>query len=227
MPRRSATGMGGLVLHVMNRAARRAVLFEEPGDYAAFLRVLVQAAERVPMRLLAYAVMPNHFHLLVWPREDRDLARYMQWVTRTHAQRWHLAHQSVGSGALYQGRYRAVPVQNDRHFLVACRYVERNPARAGLVQDATTWRWSSAWRGESRDRPPLAAWPIPRPEGWAELLTAVGSPEEHLDGIRDSTKRGVPFGNDGWAKEIGARLAMTGRLRGRGRPARAVGGGKN
>jgi putative transposase len=96
---------GGLVYHVLNRANGRQRLFDDDGDYDAFERVLAPACERVSMRLLAYCVMPNHWHLVVWPQHDGDLSRFMSWVTLTHTQRWHAYRQTVGTGHLYQGRF--------------------------------------------------------------------------------------------------------------------------
>jgi hypothetical protein len=85
------------------------------------------------MRLLAYCLMPNHFHLLVWPRADGDLSQFLRWLTVTHTQRWHAHHRTAGTGHLYQGRFKSFPVQSDEHFLTVCRYVERNALRANLV----------------------------------------------------------------------------------------------
>uniref|UniRef100_UPI00196B28C2 transposase n=1 Tax=Aquisphaera insulae TaxID=2712864 RepID=UPI00196B28C2 len=93
-----------------------------------------QALARYQMRLLAYCLMPNHFHLLVWPREAGDLSDFMRWLTMTHTQRWHAYHRTVGTGHLYQGRYKSFPVQSVEHFLTVCHYVERNALRAGLVE---------------------------------------------------------------------------------------------
>lgn len=210
------------MFHVMNRAARRAEIFASPPDYDAFERILAEAGRIVAMRLLAYAVMPNHWHLVVWPVGDRDLSRYMQWVTRTHAQRWHLAHGSAGTGALYQGRFKAVAVQTDVHFLTACRYVEGNPLRAGLVRWAGDWRWSSASADSHADRPSLAAWPVTRPVDWTQQVNRA-APGASLPALRECIRRGVPFGGDDWARHTAARLGLSGRLRGRGRPPRTRG----
>jgi putative transposase len=110
MPRRFQIGTGGVLFHVMNRGARRGRLFFDADDYRCFLRAMVEALTHTDMRILSYAIMPNHWHLVLWPRADGDLSRFMQRLTRLHAQWWHLAHQSVGTGAVYQGRFRAIPV---------------------------------------------------------------------------------------------------------------------
>ena len=125
-----------MVFHVLNRANARATIFEKPEDYAAFERVLREAVDRVEMRVLAYCLMPNHWHLVLWPRRDGDLSKFMGWLTLTHTQRWHAHHRTVGTGHLYQGRYKSFPVQDDEHFLTVCRYVERNGLRANLAPRA-------------------------------------------------------------------------------------------
>jgi putative transposase len=75
--------------------------FTKPTDYAAFEKVLRQAWERLGTRLLAYTVLPNHWHLVLWPREDGELSRSAQWVTVTHVRRWHVHHHTVGTGPVY------------------------------------------------------------------------------------------------------------------------------
>ena len=221
MPRRIQRGGGGVVFHVLNRGARRASLFEDDDDYAAFLRVLSEAQTQSPTRLLCFALMPNHWHLVLWPERDGELSRFMQWLTRTHAQRWQLSRCSVGTGAVYQGRFRAVPVQSDEHLLTVCRYVERNPLRAGLVSRAEHWRWSSAWQGISAEpRPLMSAWPIPRPGNWLEWLNGSEA-EAHLRSVRQAIARQTPFGNSEWRTDAAERLGLTSRFQGRGRPRRA------
>ena len=101
MPRPRRAAEGGLVYHVLNRANARLALFETDEDDAAFDRVLAQAVVRDGMRLLAYCVTPNHFHLLVWPRADGDFSQFMRWLTLTHTHRWHAYHRSVGTEHLY------------------------------------------------------------------------------------------------------------------------------
>jgi putative transposase len=87
MPRRPRIAPGGLVYHALNRAVARLPLFEKPADYAAFLRVLAEALQECPTRLLAFVLMPNHWHLFVWPREDGELTAFCRWLTHTHSMR--------------------------------------------------------------------------------------------------------------------------------------------
>jgi putative transposase len=139
---------GGYVYHVLNRANARMRIFDKPKDYEAFENILTEAVERVKMRVLAYCVMPNHWHLVLWPREDGDLSTFVGWVTLTHTQRWHAHRHSVGSGHVYQGRFKSFLVESDEYLWAVCRYVERNALRAGLSRRAQEWRWSSLWRRE-------------------------------------------------------------------------------
>jgi putative transposase len=140
MGRPLRAAQGGLVYHTLNRANARLTIFDDDGDFAAFEGILADAVTRYAMRLLAYCVMPNHFHLMLWPGGDGDLSRFMQWLTLTHIQRWHTHRHSTGSGHLYQGRFKSFHVQSDDHFLTVCRYVERNALRAKLVPQSEDWR---------------------------------------------------------------------------------------
>jgi putative transposase len=202
---------------VLNRAARRMRIFSDDGDYELFERLLSAALDQVPMRILGYTIMPNHWHLVLWPPGDTDLSNYMQWLTRTHAQAWHAAHASIGTGALYQGRFKAIPVQTDGHFLTVCRYVERNPVRAGLVGRASEWRWGSAWAGPTgTSSPSLTSWPVDRPADWSEW---VEMSDEHATGtLRAAVVRGRPYGDREWTIATAARLGLPGPPGRRGRP---------
>jgi REP-associated tyrosine transposase len=133
-PRRAAEG--GYVYHVLNRANARMTIFANDGDFEAFERVLLEAVERTSTRLLAYCVLPNHWHLVVWPQTDGELSRFAGWLTLTHTQRWHAHTGSIGTGHVYQGRFKSFPVEEDEHFLAVARYVERNALRAGLARSA-------------------------------------------------------------------------------------------
>jgi putative transposase len=217
-PRRAADG--GLVYHVLNRANARLPIFETEGDYEAFERVLTEAVERTDTRLLAYCVLPNHWHLVVWPREDGELSRFTGWLTLTHTQRWHAHRQSTGSGHVYQGRFKSFLVQEDDHFYTLCRYVERNALRANLVTRAEDWRWGSLYRwkqGTSQEKSLLAAWPQPRRGAWVEYVNAPQS-EAELAAIRRSVQRGCPYGEESWRDRIVRRLRLESTLRPQGRP---------
>jgi putative transposase len=170
MPRRARHAPGDMIFHVLNRGNARDELFSKEDDYAAFEKVLLETQELVFVRILGYCLMPNHWHLVLWPLHEGDLGRFMQRLTTTHVRRWQLHHQSVGTGHLYQGTDKSFPIEADDHLDTVLRDVERNPVRPTLVERAEMWRWSSLWRSlhlsESRDKPVLCPWPIPRPSDW-------------------------------------------------------------
>ena len=143
MPRRARVALGGLLFHVLNRGVAQMQLFENPADYQAFEQVLRETLDESSMRICAYTVMPNHWHLLLWPECDGELARFMQRLTITHVRRWQQHRGYAGLGHVYQGRYKSFPVESDEHFWVVARYLERNAHRANLVLRAEEWRWSS------------------------------------------------------------------------------------
>jgi putative transposase len=222
MGRPSRSAVGGVVYHALNRANARVEIFSEPGDYTAFEEVLAEAKERVRMRLLAYCVMPNHWHMVLWPFGDGDLTRFVGWVTLTHTQRWHHYQGTVGSGHLYQGRFKSFPVQSDEHLLTVVRYVEANALVAGLAPKAEDWRWCSLARrayGRPDARTLLDEGPTRMPPltEWVRLVNQRLRPEE-LDRVSASINRGRPFGDDGWTGRTAEQLGLTSTLRRRGRP---------
>jgi putative transposase len=224
MARRPRTALGGLAYHVMNRAAGQQELFEHAGDYLAFEQVLGEARERVGMRVCAYALLPNHFHLVLWPRGDGDLSRFMQWLTMTHTQRWHAFRRNLGHGHLYQSRFKSFPIQTDEHFLRVCRYVERNALRARLAKRAEDWEWGSlACRESKLDKRAtlLDEWPVERPRGWCR---AVNRPqdEQELEWLRQCVQRGRPYGDAAWIRRTAIRLGLESSLRPVGRPKKAA-----
>ena len=102
MPRKARKAPGGIVFHCINRGVGRNRLFHKPQDYAAFEPVLAYALEAVPVRLLAYCLMPNHWHLLLWPEEKGQLGKFMHRLTMTHTRRYQEHYREVGYGHLYQ-----------------------------------------------------------------------------------------------------------------------------
>ena len=95
---------GGLVYHVLNRGVGRRTLFHKDEDYAAFERVLADVHRDIPCRILAYCLMPNHWHFMLWPKVDGELSAFIQRLTHTHTQRYHAHYHTTGTGHLYQVR---------------------------------------------------------------------------------------------------------------------------
>lgn len=219
MPRAKRQSPGDIVYHVMNRANARQTIFQGFSDYKTFEKILAEGLSKIPMRLTGYCLMSNHWHLLLWPYGDGDLSVFMHWITMTHTQRWHAAHNTSGTGHLYQGRFKSFPVQNEYYYLTALRYIESNPFRAGLVKSSSDWIWSSlTTRGRmGKDNVAISAGPVELPDNWHELVDILPW-ENDLGKIERCIRRGTPLGQDSWIQQTAKRLLLTSTLKSRGRP---------
>ena len=217
MPRTARACAGGYSYHVLNRGNARATVFHKPDDYDAFLDMMAEASLRIPMRILAYCLMPNHFHLALWPHEDGGLSRWMHWLMTTHVRRYLRHYRSTGH--VWQGRFKAFPTQEDEHLLTVLRYIERNPLRAGLAERAEAWPWSSLRWLAAPERCPVRLEPgtVSRGSLWIEGVNAPTADVE-LEALRESIRRDRPYGADGWVRETARSLGLESSLRPRGRP---------
>jgi putative transposase len=219
MPRTLRADEPGLIYHVMNRGNGRSRLFHKDEDYAAFERVLSQGLERYPVKLLTYCLMPNHWHLVLAPRESGAMGRLMGWVGVTHVRRHHEHYHTRGGGHLYQGRFKSFPIEQDEHLLQVCRYVEANALRAGLVAAAEDWPWSGLYARRRRGKPlSLSPWPVDRPAGWTALVNESVPPAQLNELRKNHVIRGRPFGNEAWVEKMAGRLGLSSTLRPVGRP---------
>ena len=228
MGRSPRVDAGGVAYHVLNRSVGRRMIFRRDGDFTAFEQVMAQALARAggQVELLSYCVMGNHWHLVLHTRADGVISPFMKWLTLTHTQRWQVSHGHVGEGPVYQGRFKSFPIEADDHLLAVCRYVERNAARASLVERAEDWRWSSLWRWRHPNhmdpftpRLTMGNWPVPggRPRHW---LRTVNTPisEAELQAMQTAARRGQPYGSDRWVQRMMDRFDLTSTFRRPGRP---------
>jgi putative transposase len=210
-----------LVYHAINRGVARCSLFDKPADFDAFERVLVEAHDRVPIRMLGYCLMPNHWHFVLWPQHTGELTEFLRWLTHTHTQRWHAHRHTAGTGHLYQGRFKAFPIQEDHHLLTVLRYVERNALRAGLCERAQDWAWCSLAHRLAASDDPLASrlsnWPMPVPGDWTARVNRPQTAKE-VEAVRLSVVRGQPFGDPVWQQRTARTLGLESTFRLRGRP---------
>jgi putative transposase len=153
--------------------------------------------------------MPNHFHFVIEPSDERALSRFMQWLLTSHVRRYHRHYG--GSGHVWQGRFKSFPIQRDEHLVTVLRYVLQNPVRAGLCGSAREWGWSSLQRPQLSDR-----WPIDDGQWFAGLDEPLN--EQQLSVVRESVNRQKPLGKPDWQSEIASRLGLVSTLRPRGRP---------
>ena len=194
-----------MIIHVVNRSVGGLRLFDDARDHDAFERLLLDARDRTPLRLLGFCVMPNHWHFVVWPRSTTELSRFFGWLTQTHAARRHRQLGTVGGGSIYQGRFKVFPVQSDEHLLVVLRYVERNALRANLVLRAEKWKWGSLSHRLAGD--PLELLnpsPVPLGADWVERVNRPQT-EKELAALRRCSQRGMPFGDATWTARARAR----------------------
>ncbi len=182
--------------------------------------------------MYGYCLLNNHFHLLIRPR-GTPISRIVQSLLISHTQRYHKHHRS--GGHVWQGRFKSPVIQNDEHLLAVLRYIEANPVRAGVVDRAEQYPWSS-YRAHGLGEPndlvdrlivyeELSASAKVRQSKWAELVHRPIQ-DATLAAIRRSAVSGLPYGNDGWLKRLGKKLNLDLRQRPRGRPRKTAAAGK-
>jgi putative transposase len=220
MGRSERTDVGGYVYHVLNRANARIPIFNTEEDYQNFELILFEAVEKFQMRLIAYTLMPNHFHFILYPKYEGEIKKFMHWVTLTHTQRWHAQTKTIGHGHLYQGRYKSFLVEEDSHLWTLLLYVERNSLRAKLIKNLKDWKWSSYYKrrcGTSAQKKLLATNSVTWPDNYEKLL--ISSEEKSdLEVIRNSVNRGKPYGGESWTSKVLKKFNLETTERNRGRP---------
>ncbi len=224
MPRQNRVAVGDTVYHVINRSNGRVKIFNTDSDYKHFENLLEEGKEFIGMRILGYCIMPNHFHLVLYPKKDTDMGKFMRWLTTTHVRQRRVATQSVGHGHLYQGTYKSFPVETSKYLTDLIRYVEQNPLRAKLVRHAQDWKWSSLWRREKgtvRDKKLLSELPIELPSNYLRSVNEIYS-NELLKKVRYSVNKGMPYGGDSWVGGMIKKYGMESATRMPGRPRKII-----
>jgi putative transposase len=151
--------------------------------------------------------MPNHFHLALWPRAEGELRRWMHWLMTAHVRRSRRHDRSRGHG--WQGRFQAFPTQEDEPLLRVLRSIERNPLRAGLVEPAEAWRWSSLRGREAPERAPVRreVGAVARGRLWVEGVNAATADLDEA-GVRASIRRDRPYGSDSGTRATAQELGL-------------------
>jgi putative transposase len=225
MPRWHRVTPAGFVYHVLNRGTNRSRIFIDQTDYLEFCRLLVTAAARTTMRVIAYCLMPNHWHLVLWPLHDDAISEFVHWLALRHATYFRRRTKTVGEGHVYQERFRCFPVETSKYYYNVVRYVEANARRAGLVDKAEDWPWSSlaerlqpeACVSPTSEQPVIVPGPLPLPTGWRTLVN-LRPPSAELDALRTSAETGRPYGSENWIKEAGPHQTLEHPLRRSRRP---------
>ncbi|MBW2599856.1 MAG: transposase [Deltaproteobacteria bacterium] len=221
MPRIARGLADGFVYHVINRGNGRQEIFHKDGDYQAFVNLMIEAKTRYSIKMLAYCLMPNHFHMVLIPLRAEDLSRCMQWLMTSHVRRYHTHYGT--SGHVWQGRFKSFIIQNDSHLLTVLRYVEGNPVRAGLVDSAKDWLWSSHKETSGvKSCLLIDEIPVELPDDWGKY---VDTPliEKELERLRQGVNRQAPYGSPDWQIRISKEHGLGSTLRPRGRPVKRQG----
>ena len=169
MPRVARVDVANNFYHVINRSVMRLPIFTSDKEYLHFEKLIEETVEKIGIKLISYEIMPNHWHFLLETENDGDLALFMHKLTNTHTRQVKSITKTIGTGPLYQGRYKSFLIQNDSHLLAVLKYIERNAVRAKLVKRAEDWRWGSAWRrinGSQKQKQILSNSPVSIPDDY-------------------------------------------------------------
>lgn len=201
MARLPRLSVPGLPHHVIQRGNNRQAVFLSDADRACFLNLLVDAAQAHGCALHAFVLLDNHFHLLLTPSAPDSLAKTLQALGRRYVRYFNDTHQR--SGTLWEGRYRSTVLDAQTHLLPCMVALDLHPVRAGLVESAIAYPWSShahytggkVWRGLT---PPPQFWalgntPFAREAAYAQLVQ-VGISEAQRGALTDATLHGWALG---------------------------------
>jgi putative transposase len=216
MPRTKRVVAVGASHHVTQRGNGRQEVFVNDGLRRVYLDLLTEHANKNSLRVVAYCLMTNHVHLVVVPESERSLANTFRHAHARFSQYWNTAFHRTGH--MWQNRFYSCPVEAAAEWRVI-RYVEQNPVRAGIVETAAAYAWSSARAHSGLETSPWfdCDWWMRRwtAESWAAALTEAG---EEAKAIRLATYSGRPYGSDTFVRTLETELGRTlGRRKG-GRP---------
>jgi len=215
--------------HILQRGNDKQTIFRDAEDYASFLAWLKEAARQFKVAVHAYALLPDHLHLLVTPADDAGLGKMMQWIGRHYVPYFNGKYQRTGT--LWQGRYRATVIDAEHYFLLCSRYIESHPVRAGLAAAPEDYPWTSIAHHIGVKPDPLITdhpvyWalgntPFDREAGYKSLLD-LGISQREADAVTAATLKGWPLGSDKFkaalAKQVNRRVEPAKR----GRPRRTA-----
>jgi putative transposase len=230
MPRLPRYALLGQPQHVIHRGNNRCAIFASQRDRERYLAHLAAACHHHACRIHAYVLMTNHVHLLMTQDRTAGIGRALQAVGRRYVQYFNSAHGRTGT--LWEGRYRATPVDTERYLLTCYRYIELNPVRAGLVQDPGDYHWSSHGANALGRHDPLVsphatyaalgATARDRFAAYRALFQAEIDPTTLRD-IRASTNKGWALGDDRFRADLATREKRRAHPLRRGRPRRDPG----
>jgi putative transposase len=195
--------------HIIQRGNNRDPIFASDDDYRFYLDCLQDAGKRHELLIHAYVLMTNHVHVLASPKTENSIPKTLQSVGRRYVQYFNGAYDRTGT--LWEGRYKATVIDSDRYFLTCMRYIELNPVRAGVVEHAQDYTWSSYLANAYDEKNSLLtqhslyrqldAKSTERQLAYRQLFR-VAIETDDLEAIRESTNKGWVLGNDGFREKI-------------------------
>ena len=215
MPRIARGETIGGVYHIINRGNMRMQVFNDKDDYDYFLELLQIAKKRENIEIHAYCLMPNHFHLLLSPKQEKSLSRFMQWLSTSHVRNYHKKNRT--SGHIWQGRYKSFIVQKDIYYLTLLKYIEANALRAKLVKQAQDWKYGSLYERTYNERKLLNSPYTQLDKNWKDYVNQPIE-RETLELIRNSVNRQAPLGKEDWQIQTAKEFGLNSTLNQRGRP---------
>lgn len=199
----------GYAHHVIQRGNNRQPIFATPADHQLLLDLLAEYAAQFEVRIHAYVLMPNHFHLLATPQTGEGLPLMMQAVGRRYVRYFNGMQQRTGT--LWEGRYKSTVIQSERYLLACMAYMDLNPVRAGLVAQPQDYPWSShahylGLRSDRLIKPHALFWelgntPFAREAAYAELVQSGINPVQQT-ALTDATLRGWALGDADFVADL-------------------------
>lgn len=218
MPRIGRAVAVGFPHHVIQRGNNRENVFFEKEDQKKYLSLLKKYATKWGSPIISYCLMSNHIHLLTKPGSDESLFKMMQGLTLCYTQ--YINRTYSRTGRLWESRYHSCIVEHERYLWAVARYIEQNPVRAGMVEKAEDYPYSSANAHVSGSRDAVLGEELFTDDSRQDYIRLLRSdiPEKEITQLRYATKTGRPFGNEGFIIEMENKLERRLLQRSRGRP---------
>ena len=216
MPRIARGLADNQIYHIINRGNRRESVYHDKYDYERFLKLLFDSKEKYNIKIYAYCLMPNHFHLVIYTKYSESLSKAMHWISSSYVRYYNKRYKI--SGHLWQGRYKSFIVQKESYLLTLLKYVEVNPKRAKIVKRCEDYKYSSAYnRINNIEDELINTPPIDLPVNWDKYINEEESKID-IDYIRNSIERQSPLGEELWQVNIAKKYGLESTLNSRGRP---------
>ena len=176
--------------HIVNRGVEKRAVYLNSGDYRKFMKLLELGCEKYAVEIVAFCLMPNHYHALIKSNKGEDVSPWAKWVQGVYAMWFNKQNERVWP--LWQNRFYAKEVGGGEHLAKTWMYVDQNPVKAKIATSPGRWPWSSAWLRKSNFRPHY----LVEPDWWFTPLKPKWLTEEMLDNetlskVRISLKRSI------------------------------------